>query len=51
LANEVLENRKEVYQRAKERNPERWSCDIRDWDLPQEVHRNPEREVVKVESA
>lgn len=51
LADKVLANRKEVYQRAKERNPERWSGNIRDWDLPQEVHLNPEREVVKVESA
>lgn len=51
LADKVLANRKEVYQRAKERNPERWSGDIRDWDLPQKVHLNPEREIVKVESA
>ena len=51
LADEVLANRKEVYQRAKERNPERWSGNIRDWDLPQAVHLNPERNIVKVESA
>ena len=51
LADAVLANRKEVYQRAKERNPERWSGDIRDWNLPQEVHLNPEQETVKVESA
>jgi len=51
LASDVLANRKEVYQAAKERNPERWSSGIRNWDLPQEVHLNPEREIVKVESA
>jgi hypothetical protein len=51
LADKVLANRKEVYQHAKERNPERWSGDIRNWDLLEEVHLNPEREVAKVESA
>ena len=51
MADKVLANRKEVYQRAKERTPERWSGDIRNWDLPEEVHLNPEREIVKVGSA
>ena len=44
-------NRKEVYQRAKERNPERWSGNVRNWELMQEVRLNPERETVKVENA
>ena len=51
LSGKILANRKEVYQRAKERNPERWSGNIRDWNLPQEVYLNPEREIVTVESA
>jgi hypothetical protein len=51
MADKVLENRKEVYQRSKERKPESWSGDIRNWDLPEEVHLNPAHEIVKVESA
>ena len=51
VASEVLAKRKEVYQRAKEQTPERWSGDIRNWDLPEKVHLNPEREIVNVESA
>ena len=51
MASEVLAKRKEVYQRAKEQKPERWSGDIRNWDLPEKVHLNPEREIVNVESA
>jgi putative transposase len=51
LADEVLAQRKDVYQHPKERNPSRWSGEIRNWDLPEEVHLNPERSTVKVESA
>ena len=50
LADEVLAQGKEVYQRAKERHPNRWSSNTRNWDLPEEVHLNPERNTVKVES-
>ncbi len=49
LADRVLDKRKAVYQRAKERNPNRWRGDIRNWDLPEEVHLNPARNSVKVE--
>ncbi len=49
LADRVLDKRKAVYQRAKERNPNRWRGDIRNWDLPEEVHLNPARTSVKVE--
>ncbi|TMP50003.1 hypothetical protein CWB78_18695 [Pseudoalteromonas sp. S1612] len=48
VASEVLAKRKEVYQRAKEQTPERWSGDIRNWDLPEKVHLNPERAFVNV---
>jgi putative transposase len=40
---DVMDNRKVVYKAAKERNPARWSGDIRDWDLPGEVWLNPEK--------
>jgi hypothetical protein len=36
-----------VYQRAKERHP---NGNTRNWDLPEEVHLNPGRKTVKVES-
>lgn len=39
----IFANRKEVYQEAKNRNPERWSGDIRNWDLPGFVLLNPEK--------
>ena len=34
-------NRKMVYEKAKERHPERWSKGIRDWTLPEYVSLNP----------
>jgi len=37
----ILDNRKEVYTKAKERNPSRWSKDIRNWDRVEEVYLNP----------
>jgi putative transposase len=39
----VMDNRKTVYEAAKQRNPARWSGEIRDWDLPGEVWLNPEK--------
>ena len=51
LAGDVLANRKEVYQGAKDAHPERWSGNIRNWDLPKEVYLNPEQNSVKAESA
>lgn len=40
-ANAILKNRKHVYHRAKQQHPERWSGNIRNWNLPQEVILNP----------
>jgi putative transposase len=40
---EILENRKKVYQAAKERNPNRWSGVTRNWSVDEEVWLNPER--------
>jgi len=42
---EILEKRKAVYQAAKERNPKRWSGEIRDWSPVTEVWLNPPKEV------
>ena len=37
----ILAQRKEVYEAAKERNPERWSRDTRNWTPAAEVWLNP----------
>ena len=49
LADRVLAQRKEDDQRTKARNPSRWSGEIRNWDLADEVHLNPTRNSAKVE--
>jgi putative transposase len=41
---EILNKRKEVYEQAKLKHPERWSRQIRDWDLKGVVWLNPEKE-------
>ena len=42
---EILEKRKAIYEAAKERNPQRWSGEIRDWNPIDEVWLNPPKEV------
>lgn len=39
----ILAQRRKVFERAKQRHPERWSGDIRNLSLPEVVHLNPER--------
>ena len=39
----VLEQRKAVYEAAREEHPERWSGDIRNWDRPETVSLNPNK--------
>ena len=41
LDKKVMENRRKVYEKAKEKHPERWSKNIRDWELPGYVALNP----------
>jgi len=53
---EILRNRKAVYAAAKERHPERWSGETRDWSPVNEVWLNPDNEetsseVIKDEAA
>ncbi|AOT70566.1 integrase core domain-containing protein [Geosporobacter ferrireducens] len=43
LAEQILEQRKKVYEEAKSKHPERWSREIRNWDLDEEVWLNPEK--------
>jgi len=44
LGQAVLVNRKAVYEAAKLKNPNRWSRNIRNWDLEERVWLNPENE-------
>ena len=39
----ILQQRKQVYEAAKEQHPERWTGETRDWNLKGEVWLNPER--------
>ncbi|MBD2847462.1 transposase [Paenibacillus sp. IB182496] len=43
LAGEVFEKRRGVYESAKVKNPSRWSGEMRDWSLKDEVWLNPEK--------
>ena len=45
LADEVLAYRKQVYEEAKVRQPQRWSKGTRNWELENMVWLNPEREL------
>jgi transposase InsO family protein len=38
---EILIKRKQVYEKARAQNPERWTGDIKNWDRIEEVHLNP----------
>lgn len=39
----IFQRRRTVYETAKSKNPERWSRNIRDWTLPDQVWLNPEK--------
>lgn len=43
-ADAILRYREQVYEAAKQRRPERWSGETRNWQLKDEVWLNPERE-------
>ena len=42
----IMKNRHAVYQQAKATNPQRWSGDTRNWELPSSVILNPKNKVV-----
>ena len=44
IGTDILEARKRVYEQARRKNPSRWSRDIRNWQLPEEVWLNPEKQ-------
>lgn len=43
VADKILEQRRQVYELARKKNPLRWSKSIRDWSMPKEVWLNPEK--------
>ncbi len=43
LDEELMEKRRQVYINAKNKNPNRWSKDIRNWQTPKAVYLNPEK--------
>jgi len=47
-ASTLLEHRKQVYREAREQHPNRWSGEIRNWDLPEKVWLNPEKEPLEL---
>jgi putative transposase len=44
-AEEIMVNRRKIYEEAKARNPQRWSGNTRNWTLPETVWLNPEKEI------
>jgi putative transposase len=48
LAKKVLAKKKDVYQKAKDKNPERWSGQIRNGELVDKVHLNPARDRTEI---
>jgi transposase InsO family protein len=41
---EIMDQREVVYEAARAKHPERWSGNIRNWELPMTVYLNPEKE-------
>ena len=46
LDSHILNNRHQVYQKAKAKHPERWSRGTRNWSLPVAITLNPERKAM-----
>ena len=44
---EVLVKREQLYKQAKERNPERWTGQARNWERPEEIWLNPKTKTDK----
>ncbi len=45
---EILTKRKQVYQQAKSKNPDRWSGEIRNWEPIEKVYLNPEKQKIDI---
>jgi len=46
---QILAHRKQVYEQARSRHPERWSGDVRNWTPVEEVYLNPEKKQSEAE--
>lgn len=44
---QILAKRKQVYTAAKQKNPNRWSGDIRNWDPIKKVYLNPQKDKIE----
>ncbi len=47
----ILAKRREVYEKARARNPERWSGNVRDWSRIETVRLNPNTHHAAAEAA
>ena len=47
----ILERRRRIYERARQRRPERWSSNIRDWTPVATVRLNPDRKTTELQEA
>jgi putative transposase len=47
----VTVQRTAIYEAAKNKHPERWSGKTRNWEIPQEVHLNPETNSLQIKQA
>ena len=47
----ILEHRKQVCEAAKARRPDRWSGEIINWALPDQVWLNPENDMQELNKA
>jgi transposase InsO family protein len=47
----IMQKRKAVYEAAKSRNPNRWSGNTRNWDLPETVCLNPDKQYENLRKA
>ena len=51
VATAILAHRKHIYREARAHHPNRWRGDIRNWELPEKVWLNPEKEQPKLNKA
>ena len=51
VATAILAHRKHIYREAREHHPNRWRGDIRNWELPEKVWLNPEKEQPELNKA
>jgi putative transposase len=48
LDTDILEKRTSIYEAARQRNPNRWSKGVRNWEVTSQVYLNPKHSTNKV---